>query len=78
MKPRAKLPPQMLRVLQAIAAWRTLDEIAQRTGDPQASVSAELRHLRKRKFGGHTVLKRIRRSDRALQGHVWEYRCELS
>ncbi|MCP5014291.1 MAG: hypothetical protein GY938_03300 [Ketobacter sp.] len=34
---------------------RTLREIANRTGDPEASVSAQLRHLRKERFGGHTV-----------------------
>lgn len=40
--------------------WRTLREIAQATGAPEASVSAQLRHLRKRCFGGHTVNKRHR------------------
>lgn len=34
---------------------RTLCEIARKTGDPEASVSAQLRHLRKPRFGGHTV-----------------------
>lgn len=38
--------------------WRTLDEIATATGDPQSSVSAQLRHLRKEKFGSHTINKR--------------------
>lgn len=37
--------------------WRTLREIAERTGDPEASVSAQLRHFRKPRFGGHTVEK---------------------
>lgn len=37
--------------------WRTLDDIARQTGDPQASVSAQLRHLRKTRFGAHTVQK---------------------
>lgn len=36
---------------------RTLREISEITGDPQASISAQLRHLRKPRFGGHTVLK---------------------
>ncbi len=40
--------------------WRTLDEIATFTGDPHASVSAQLRHLRKARFGGHKVEKRAR------------------
>lgn len=35
--------------------WRTLDEIAEATGHPAPSVSARLRDLRKRRFGGFTV-----------------------
>jgi len=35
--------------------WRTLREIADATHDPEASVSAQLRHLRKVRFGSHTV-----------------------
>lgn len=34
---------------------RTLGEISEQTGDPEASISAQLRHLRKDRFGGHTV-----------------------
>lgn len=40
--------------------WRTLEEIEEITKDPQASISAELRHLRKPQFGGYTVNKRRR------------------
>jgi hypothetical protein len=35
--------------------WRTLREISNATNDPEASVSAQLRHLRKERFGSHTV-----------------------
>lgn len=35
--------------------WRTLAEIAERLGEPEASVSARLRDLRKEKFGGFLV-----------------------
>ena len=35
----------------------TLASIAKETGDPEASVSAQLRHLRKDKHGAHTVHK---------------------
>lgn len=35
--------------------WRTLSAIALATGDPEASISARLRDLRKPKFGAHTV-----------------------
>lgn len=40
--------------------WRTLDEISNATGDPHASVSAQLRHLRKERFGSYLVDKRRR------------------
>lgn len=40
--------------------WLTLAEISARTGDPQASVSARLRDLRKPKFGGYDVQRRRR------------------
>ncbi|KKL56177.1 hypothetical protein LCGC14_2247980, partial [marine sediment metagenome] len=36
----------------------TLCEIEDLTGDPPASISAQLRHLRKERFGAHTVERR--------------------
>jgi len=36
---------------------RTLQEIYELTGAPPASISAQLRHMRKVKFGSHTVNK---------------------
>lgn len=35
--------------------WRTLSAIADETGDPHASISAQLRHLKKPRFGKHKV-----------------------
>ncbi len=54
-----RLTGQLLRVwgVMAKGAWHTLDEISRLTGDPAASVSAQLRHLRKPRFGGHQVEK---------------------
>jgi hypothetical protein len=40
--------------------WASLHEIALATGYPEASVSAQLRHLRKPKFGGFDVRRRRR------------------
>ena len=53
----ARLTGQILRVWDCMSdgRWRTLKDISQQTGDPEASVSAQLRHLRKPRFGGHTV-----------------------
>lgn len=57
-----RLTGQILRVFDAMqdGKWRTLGEIESVTGDGQASISAQLRHLRKVRFGGHTVNKRPR------------------
>ena len=56
----ARLAGQLLRVYELMAdqQWRTLAGIARSTGDPESSISAQLRHLRKPRFGGHTVNRR--------------------
>lgn len=52
-------------------AWRTLEEIHERTGEPIASVSAQLRHLRKPRFGSY----RVERRHRGEPAHgLFEYR----
>jgi hypothetical protein len=51
--------------------WLTLHEISVGTGDPEASVSARLRDLRKTKFGGHEVERQN------LGGGRWVYRLVL-
>lgn len=60
--------------------WLTLDELAMLTHYPPASISAQLRHLRKQEFGGYEVEKRQRLSGRVLHGEdfgtVWEYRLQ--
>src|SRR5438132_145110 len=57
--------------------WLTLDELSKLTHYPQASISAQLRHLRKPEFGGYAVEKRQRAAGRILRGEdfgtVWEY-----
>jgi len=57
-----RLTGQIRRVydLMRDGCWRTLDEIATTTGDPAASVSAQLRNLRKPEFGSHKIDKRAR------------------
>ncbi len=50
--------------------WRTLAEIAAALDYPEASISAQLRHLRKRIFGGYDVQKQRR----TPEGGTWEYR----
>ena len=68
-----RLTGQIERVFDAIkdGSWYTLDEIHKATDDPHASISAQLRHLRKKRFGSHTVDKRPRGS---RSKGLWEYR----
>lgn len=51
---------QYVRAMTCSGAWLTLREISEDTGYPEASVSAQLRHLRKPQFGGWRVEKRRR------------------
>jgi hypothetical protein len=44
--------------------WLTLDELSKLTHYPPASISAELRHLRKPEYGGYAVEKRQRAAGR--------------
>ncbi len=57
--------------------WLTLDELAKLTHYPPASISAQLRHLRKPQYGAFVVEKRPRKQAPALRGEdfgtVWEY-----
>ena len=46
--------------LMIYGKWRTLSEIEQLTNYGQASISAQLRHLRKERFGSHILNKRNR------------------
>lgn len=49
---------ERIKALMADGQWRTLRAIAEATQDPEASVSAQLRHLRKARFGSWTVERR--------------------
>ena len=51
--------------------WRTLREIADATGDPEASISARLRDFRKERWGRFEVERR-RRGE--TPGGTYEYR----
>ena len=57
---RKRLTGQCKRVYKTMETgrWLTLDSIAAEAKAPQASVSAQIRHLRKEKFGSHTIDKR--------------------
>lgn len=71
-----RLTGQIRRVydLMRDGQYRTLQEIERMTGDPQSSISAQLRNLRKERYGSHTIQKR-RRGDE-VRG-LWEYKLEI-
>lgn len=53
--------------------WLTLQEIEGITGYTSASISAQLRHLRKAQFGSHVVEKRRREGRDGNVGGTYEY-----
>lgn len=63
----ARLDKQIGRVFSLMidGKWRTLQEISRNTGDPESSISAQLRHLRKERFGGY-IVNRQPRGNRTL------------
>lgn len=69
----ARLGKQMRKVFSLMrdGRWRTLRDISELTEQPEASVSARLRDLRKPKFGAYTV---ERRRDGDGQHGVHSYR----
>jgi len=70
-KPRLLKQHEKIRDLMLDGRYRTLMEISEVTGYPEASISAQLRHLRKPRFGSYVVEKR-RRGDRKIG--LFEYR----
>jgi hypothetical protein len=58
--------------------WLTLRELARLTRYGEASISAQLRHLRKPEYGAFVLDKRRREEEEvgriAEQGPLWEYR----
>jgi len=80
----AERPPTQLEVLRQVmccaaqySVWMTLAELARKTEFPEASISAQLRHLRKEEHGRWEVMKRKREWQEALKTNtrerVWEY-----
>jgi hypothetical protein len=87
-EPRAPLQREVVRGVMLSAAecdtWLTLEELARMTAYAQASISAQLRHLRKEEYGGYRLRKRCRTTTkfmggvdlRGANGPVWEYRLD--
>lgn len=66
----ARLRGQLLRVFAVMCdgQWRTIERIAQRVSGSEAGISARLRDLRKKRYGGHTVERKY------VGNGVWMYR----
>jgi len=81
LKPVLKTQREILQGVLFCAArydvWMTLEELAHKTGYAEASISAQLRHLRKPQNGGFVVEKRRRLWAETLRPsvheRVWEY-----
>jgi hypothetical protein len=62
----------------ACETWLSLVELSRLTHFGEASISAQLRHLRKLEYGGFAVEKRTRGNTAEIcgveRGPVWEYR----
>jgi hypothetical protein len=65
-----RLSRQLIAVRSILSdyEWHTLDDLAERTGAPEASVSARIRDLRKPRFGAFVVERRY------VSNGLWEYR----
>lgn len=72
-KDQTRLSNQHLQIRETMldGEWRTLKEISALLGYPESSVSAQLRHLRKPRFGSYVVERRAR-GDRSKG--LFEYR----
>ena len=64
---------QNVKALLSNGRWVTLAKISNSTGYPEASISARIRDLRKRKFGAHLVEARRKKTGKG----TWEYRLEV-
>lgn len=69
--PRLRLQHERIKKLMMEHKWLTLGEIENATEAPQASISTQIRHLRKVRFGGY-VMERRPRGDR--KRGLFEYR----
>jgi hypothetical protein len=75
-KRRLSAKINLLRIALADEKWHTLDDLAKTTDSPEASVSANIRNLRKVEFGSHRIDRRpiVHSNKGAFGGTQWEYR----
>ena len=70
-KDQKRLTRQLERVYELVKTgeWYTLAEIASQTGDPEGSIGARLRDLRKEKFGAYDIRRK-------REGNTFAYTCK--
>lgn len=70
---RARLTGQILRVFDVIKdhGAHTVHEIAEATGDPENSIQAQLRNMRKVEFGSLNIRRRWRAGSRETLSEYW-------
>ena len=81
LQPMLKTQREILQEVLLCAArydiWMTLEELAHKTRYPEASISAQLRHMRRPENGGFVVEKRRRlwaeTTRPSVYEKVWEY-----
>jgi hypothetical protein len=71
-RPQREILLEVLRIAAQYETWVTLAELADKTRFPPASISAQLRHLRKAEYGAWRVERR--RREWVTGELVWEYR----
>lgn len=69
--PRLEKQHERIKRVVSRGDWMSLTEIASITGDPEASISAQLRHLRKPRFGSYEVQRR-RRTEGTYEYRVFQ------
>ena len=72
-----RLTGQLLEIFEFMSdqGWHTLKEISESTGSPEASASAQLRNLRKTRFGGY-IIERKRSENR--ESGLYYYRLNIN
>ena len=74
---REVLRDVMLSAAQC-GSWLTLRELSRLTNYGETSITAQLRHLRKARYGAFVIDKQVRKSGDGVRpaesGAVWEYR----
>jgi hypothetical protein len=68
---RLKAQLDRVRRIMLRGEWVTLRQVAEETGDPESSVSARIRDLRKLQFGAYTIEREY------VSRGLWKYKVRV-